>query len=53
MVRGFYSSIVMEYANNGDLFQKICEHQKNGTYFSENTIWKIFIRVNGLFNPRW
>ncbi len=38
-------SIVMEYADNGDLFQKICEHQKNGTEFNENEIWKVFIQV--------
>jgi NIMA (never in mitosis gene a)-related kinase 1/4/5 len=33
----------MEYADNGDLFQKITEHQKNKTTFSEQEIWKIFI----------
>jgi hypothetical protein len=36
-------SIVMEYADNGDLFQKITEHQKNKTTFNEQDIWKIFI----------
>ena len=35
----------MEFADNGDLFQKICEHQKNGTSFSETEIWSIFIQV--------
>jgi hypothetical protein len=33
----------MEYADNGDLFQKITEHQKKSTEFSENEIWKVFI----------
>jgi NIMA (never in mitosis gene a)-related kinase len=35
----------MEYADNGDLFQKICTHQKGSTYFKEEDIWKIFINV--------
>ena len=35
----------MEFADNGDLFQKICEHQKNNTCFSETEIWSIFIQV--------
>jgi NIMA (never in mitosis gene a)-related kinase len=35
----------MEYADNGDLFQKICEHQKKGTEFQETEIWKVFIQV--------
>ena len=39
-------SIVMEYCNNGDLFQKIVEHQKKGTLFPEIEIWSIFIQVN-------
>ncbi len=39
----------MEFADDGDLFQKITEHQKNGTYFNEASIWKIFIQmVKGL-----
>lgn len=33
----------MEYADNGDLFQKIQDHQKFKTQFSEQEIWKIFI----------
>lgn len=35
----------MEYANNGDLFQKITRHQKEQTYFKEEEIWRIFIQV--------
>jgi len=40
----------MEYANNGDLFQKIVEHQKKGTLFNEADIWNIFIQVRQLEN---
>ena len=35
----------MEYADNGDLFQKITKHQKDQTYFKEDDIWRIFIQV--------
>ena len=42
---GRITSIVMEFANNGDLFQKISNHQKNGTTFDEDTVWKVFIQV--------
>jgi len=37
------SSIVMEYADYGDLFQKITKHQKDQTYFKEDEVWSIFI----------
>jgi hypothetical protein len=36
-------SIIMEQADNGDLFQKISEHQKARTFFSESEIWKMLI----------
>ena len=49
MVSSKLLSLVMEFADDGDLFQKISEHQRNGTYFTEGTIWKIFIQmVKGL-----
>lgn len=35
----------MEYADNGDLFQKIKQHQENGTCFMESDIWRIFIQI--------
>jgi NIMA (never in mitosis gene a)-related kinase len=35
--------IVMEFADNGDLFQKICLHQKAETQFEEHQIWKVLI----------
>jgi hypothetical protein len=39
----------MEYANDGDLYQKIGGHQKNKTYIEEATVWQIFISmVRGL-----
>ena len=41
--------IVMDYADNGDLYQKIKEKKKKKQYFSEDLIWKIFIQlVKGL-----
>ena len=35
--------LVMEYADNGDLNQKIEENKKRGTFISEYEIWNIFI----------
>lgn len=41
--------IVMDYADDGDLYQKIVEHQKNSTLFNEDDIWKVLIHmVRGL-----
>jgi len=41
--------IVMEYADKGDLYQKITEFKKAGVYFEEPDIWRIFIQmVKGL-----
>ncbi|EAR83720.2 plant dual-specificity MAP kinase kinase family domain protein (macronuclear) [Tetrahymena thermophila SB210] len=37
--------IVMEYADNGDLYQKIVEFQKKGQLFPEQEIWHIFIQI--------
>jgi hypothetical protein len=33
----------MEYTNNGDLFQKITDHEKKSQYVKEDDIWNIFI----------
>ena len=42
-------SIVMEYADNGDVFQKICEHQSAGSFMKEKIVWKVLIQsVRGL-----
>ena len=35
----------MEYLDNGDLYQKIVEHQKKGQLFAESEIWNIYIQV--------
>ena len=37
--------IVMEYADDGDLFQKIKFYRKNKTCFMEEDIWRIFIQI--------
>ncbi|CDW72959.1 protein kinase domain containing protein [Stylonychia lemnae] len=37
--------IVMEFADNGDLFQKITENQAAGATYNEQDIWKIFIQI--------
>ena len=31
--------IVLEFAEGGDLLQKIDDHKKAGTYFSEREVW--------------
>lgn len=36
----------MEFANDGDLLQKINAHQQKGLLFQESQIWNIFIQVN-------
>ena len=39
----------MEYANNGDLYEKIQEHLRNNTLIPEIEIWNMFIQlVEGL-----
>ena len=44
-----YLCIVMEFANDGDLYQKIGTHQKNKTYIEEAVVWQIMISmVRGL-----
>lgn len=41
--------IVMEFADGGDLYQKILDHQKKGSFFTEKEIWHIIGQmVNGL-----
>lgn len=35
--------IVMEYADDGDVYQKIMDHHKAKTHFEEDDIWRIFI----------
>ena len=37
--------LVMEYADRGDLYQKILAHKKNKKLFEEADVWKIFIQI--------
>ena len=37
--------LVMDYADGGDVYQKITQHQKAGTLFPEAEIWAIFIQI--------
>ena len=37
--------IVMEYADQGDLFQLITERKKTKNYFTEQEVWKVFIQL--------
>lgn len=37
--------IVMELADNGDVFQKICNHKKIKTYIKERQVWQILIQI--------
>lgn len=37
--------IVMEFADDGDVFQKIVENSRNKTTFKEADIWRTFIQV--------
>lgn len=39
--------IVMEFADGGDLYQKITDHQKRGTVFTEREIWQILCQMVG------
>ena len=41
--------IVMEFADRGDLYQKIVQHKKSAKFFEESDVWRIFIQlVKGL-----
>lgn len=40
-----FLNIVMDYADDGDVYQKIVEHQKNKTTFEEDEVWRIFIQM--------
>jgi hypothetical protein len=35
----------MEYADDGDLFQKIVKNQEEGIFFKEEYIFDVFIQV--------
>ena len=51
MVRWALHSIIMEFSDDGDLYQKIVHHQKSHTHFTEEEIWRTLINVvSGLNN---
>lgn len=35
----------MEYADDGDLYQKIVEHKKTRELFEEKEIWNVLIQI--------
>lgn len=35
----------MEYADDGDLYQRIVEHQKKSSTFKEQEIWSLFVQI--------
>ena len=37
--------IVMEFADRGDLYQKIVAHKKSAKFFEESDIWHILIHI--------
>lgn len=37
--------IIMEYANDGDIYQKITYHKKKGVYVDEKEIWNVLIQM--------
>ena len=37
--------LVMEYADDGDLYEKVKLYRKNNTCFREDDIWRIFIQI--------
>lgn len=45
MVREALCSVIMEYADDGDLYQKIVDKKKRNELFSEEEIWRVLIQV--------
>jgi len=41
----YWISIIMEYADGGDLFQKINEQKKKGVYIHEKEVWNVAIQI--------
>ena len=37
--------LVLELADNGDVYQKICSYQKREIYIKEKKIWYVFIQI--------
>jgi len=36
----------MEFADGGDLYQKITQNKKKKKYFEENEIWNVLVQVS-------
>ena len=45
MVYDCLLSIIMQFADDGDLYQKIVEHKKKKQYFEQNEIWTVLIQI--------
>ena len=44
----------MEYADGGDLFQKITTHKKRKVYIKEKEVWRVTIQMlKGKFQPNF
>jgi NIMA (never in mitosis gene a)-related kinase len=41
--QGKYLCIVMDYASDGDLYQKIVKNKKENVYFVEEQVWRVLI----------
>lgn len=35
----------MDYADGGDLYRRVLEHQRKGRYMSENVIWRLIVQL--------
>ena len=44
--------LIMEFASNGDLLQKINNHIKEKSFFTEKEVWRIFAQVQ-LLDGEW
>ena len=36
---------MMEYADDGDLYQKICDYKKQHFHFEEKEIWRVLVQI--------
>lgn len=45
MVERGLGSIIMEFADDGDLYQKIVDYKKRGEFFDEKDIWNVLIQI--------
>jgi len=46
MVESILSSLVMEFADGGDLYQRIVYNKKHKKVFEEYEIWNVLIQVS-------